>query len=286
VGTDDTGLKELATSLEESSFKVDTLNLLDKKEIPGDASMLAIVGPVVPYLDAELKWLRDYAAKGGKLLIALDPGTKQNLANLTKTLGVQYQNNYVFTQSSMIQGGGPATILGRSFDQSSDITKSFPSGGVFGVFPLTSEVDPAADKSKDIQVDELVKTDAFSFTVIDPTKPLTARPELKPVTIAVESRGKLEDKLEAKSFAAVIFGDSDFMSNRAIMLGVNRDLILNAIAKLSDQKDLISIRPKIPKGSIVTLTSYQRLTFIILGLSLPVVLLVLSGVIWFRRRGA
>jgi ABC-type uncharacterized transport system involved in gliding motility auxiliary subunit len=286
VGTDDTGLKELAKSLEEGSFKVDTLNLLDKKEIPSDASVLAIVGPVVPYLDTELKWLRDYALKGGKLLIALDPGTKQNLANLTKTLGVQYQNNYVFTQSSMIQGGGPATILGRSFDQASDITKSFPSGGVFGVFPLTSEVDPAADKSKNIQVDELVKTDAFSFTVVDPTKPLTARPELKAVTIAVESHGKLEDKPDAKSFSAVIFGDSDFMSNRAIMLGVNRDLILNAIAQLSDQKDLISIRPKIPKGSIVTLTSYQRLTFIILGLSLPVILLILSGVMWFRRRGA
>jgi ABC-type uncharacterized transport system involved in gliding motility auxiliary subunit len=283
-GTDDSGLKELARSLEDASFKVETLNLIDKKEIPKDAAMLAIVGPVVPYLDAELKWLREYADAGGKFLIALDPGTKQNLANLTKTFGVQYVNNYVFTQSSMIQGGGPATILGRSFDQGSDITKSFPSGSVFGVFPLTSEVQPAPDRSKDIKVDELVKTDSFSFTVVDPTKPLTERPSMKNVTIGVEASGKL--KPDGKPFSAVIFGDSDFMSNRALMLGVNRDLVMNAIAQLSNQTDLISIRPKVPKGSIVTLTSYQRLAFVMLGLSLPVILLIMSGVMWFRRRGA
>lgn len=283
-GTDDSGLKELARALEESSFKVETLNLIDKKEIPKDASLIAIVGPVVPYLDTELKWLREYADAGGKFLIALDPGTKQNLANLTKTLGVQYVNNYVFTQSSMIQGGGPATILGRSFDQGSDITKSFPSGSVFGVFPLTSEVQPASDRSKDIKAEEIVKTDAYSFTVVDPTKPLTEKPSMKNVTIAVETSGKL--KPESKPFTAVVFGDSDFMSNRALMLGVNRDLVMNAIAQLSNQTDLISIRPKVPKGSIVTLTSFQRLTFVMLGLSLPVILLIVSGVMWFRRRGA
>ncbi len=285
---DDSGLSEFVKSLGEASFKVEGLNLLDKKEIPKDASVVAIVGPVVPYLESELKILREYAAAGGKLFLALDPGQRHNLANLTKSLGVQFANNYVFTQGTMIEGGGPATVLGRAFEQNSEITNSFPSGSVFAVFPLASEVGPAADKPKDFTVSDIVKTDGFSFTVSDPTKPLTEKPQGRAVTVGVSVKGQFGNgkNAAAKPFEAVIFGDSDFISNRALMLGVNRDLGLNSIAQLAEQKDLISIRPKVPVGTIVTLTSVQRLSIVIAGLLLPVILLILSGVMWFRRRGA
>jgi ABC-type uncharacterized transport system involved in gliding motility auxiliary subunit len=101
-----------------------------------------------------------------------------------------------------------------------------------------------------------------------------------------KDKEKKDDNSAAKAFQAVVFGDSDFLSNRGLFLGVNRDLALNAFAGLTNQKDLLSIRPKLPKGSIVVLTQVSRLMIIISFMALPILLLLTSGVLWFRRRGA
>lgn len=283
-GEGDQSVRDLAKSLGESSFKVETLNLLDKKAIPDDATVIAIVGPSVQFLDQELTWLRDYVKKGGRLFIALDPGQHSNLPNLIKSLGVEYENNYIVTLAPIV-GGGPAMILGRNFDKTDEITRNFPSGSSYSLFYLASEVKAAPDKPAGIQVQDLVKSDKYSFTLTDLHQKVTRKPETNPVTVAVEAKGKIDDK-ETKDFDAVIFGDSDFISNRSLMVGVNRDLALNAFAQLAQQKDLLSIRPKLPKGTMVMLTGVARFGIVIAGLTLPILLLVTSGVIWFRRRGA
>ena len=285
---DDSGIKDFAKALGEASFKVEPLSLLEKPEVPADASIVAIIGPAVPYLEAELEALRKYVQGGGRLFISLDPGQRHNLANLTKSLGVQFANNFVLT-SRPLPGGGPATIIGPTFDPTSDITRSFPLGRSFALFPLASEVKAADDKPADIDVQDLVKSDNASFTLPDLKESFTPPNETKPVTVAVAVKGglKKEGSEEKKSaFEAVIFGDSDFVSNRALLAGVNRDLALNSIAFLANQRDLISIKPKLPKGSMITLTAAGRWGIIIAGLTLPLALMVMAGVIWFRRRGA
>jgi ABC-type uncharacterized transport system involved in gliding motility auxiliary subunit len=278
------GIKDFARSLGESSFKVESLSLIDKKEIPKDAAAIAIVGPSTSYLEEELKWLHDYAQNGGRLFIALDPGQHTNMNALVKSLGVEFENNYVVTISPLVNAG-PAAILGRIFDHASEITRNFTEGASFALFYIVSELKIASDKNSTIQVKELVKTDGSSFTMTDLRQKLTAQPQTKSVMIGAESKGKIEESAP-KEFLAVIFGDSDFLSNRSLMVGVNRDLGLNAFASLSDQKDLLSIRPKLPKGTMLILTGFQRLTVVILSLALPILLLVTSGVVWFRRRGA
>lgn len=289
--SDDSGLQDFAKALGEASFKAEPLSLLDKPEVPVDATIVAIIGPVRAYLDAELEALRRYVQDGGRLFIALDPGQTHNLANLTKSLGVQFENNFILSLNQLV-GSGAATILGRTFEPSNDVTSSFPQGSSFAIFPLASEVTAAAGKAPDLEVQEIVKSDGLSFTVNDISQPLSDKPATKPVSVAVtvkktdlkDAEGK--DSAGKRGFEAVVFGDSDFMSNRALMAGVNRDLALNAIAFLADQKDLISIKPKMPKGSMLTLTRTARFGVVIAGLALPVLLLVVAGIMWFRRRGA
>lgn len=271
----DQGLSAFASSLGEASFKVEGLSLIERKEIPKDAAVVAIVGPQVAYLEEEMKWLREYYRAGGKLFIALDPGQRQNLANLTKTLGVEFQNNYILTRAPLVNMG-PAAVIGFNFDPSSEITRGFPTGASFAIFPLASELKIAPTEG--VEAKELVKTDPNSFVVQDASKPIAQAPETQPVLVAVSVKA---DKSEA-----VVFGDSDFITNRALALGINRDLAMNAIAQLAQQKDLLSIRPKLPKGSMIVLTSIQRFAIVIGGLSLPLILFIASGVMWFRRRGA
>lgn len=281
----DQSLKEFVQSLGEASIKAESLNLMDGKAIPKDAAVVAIVGPMTPYLESELTVLRDYLKDGGHLFLAIDPGQRHGLAGLAKNLGVQFQNNYVVTLAP-VAGGGPAMVLGRNFDVTNAITRSFPAGSSYSLFYLASEVLPSADKPATFQITDLVKTDTYSFTINDIRQPIKEKPATKPVVLAVSSKGKYGEDPNAKSFAAVIFGDSDFMSNRSLVVGINRDLAMNAIADLANQADLISIRPKVPKGTMVFLTSATRAVMVIFTLLLPLVLLITSGVMWFRRRGA
>ncbi len=84
----------------------------------------------------------------------------------------------------------------------------------------------------------------------------------------------------------MIFGDSDFVSNKSIAQGLNRDLALNSFSFLAQEDDLISIRPKQPKGTQLMMTKYTQLGLVGAGVGLPLILLILGGVVWFRRRGA
>lgn len=284
-GAEAQGLKDFVKSLGESSFKVESLSLMEQKEVPKDAAAVAIIGPAVQYLDTEIKALREYAQNGGHFFIALDPGQRSNLAGLVKSLGVEFENNYVVMLSREVEGAGTATIVGASFDPRSDVTKSFRNGTTYSLFNLVSELKPAPDKSAGIQTMDLVRSDKYSFTMSDIKEKPAGRPDFKSVTLAMEAKGKIDDKA-TKDFSAVIFGDSDFISNRELAAGVNRDLGMNAIAALTEQKDLLSIRPKMPKGTMMILTRFAGWMVVILCMLLPTALLISGGIVWFRRRGA
>ncbi|MCB0411043.1 MAG: gliding motility ABC transporter, partial [Bdellovibrionales bacterium] len=75
-------------------------------------------------------------------------------------------------------------------------------------------------------------------------------------------------------------------ANKSFFQGLNRDLALNAFSYLVKETDLVSIRPKQPKGTQMILTQYSQLGLVGGGVMLPLVLLITAGVLWFKRRGA
>ena len=277
------GLKMFKTALEEASFVVLPLNLIEKGGVPEDASVVVVAGPTTQFQDGELNWLRDYAKKGGHLIIALDPGQRHNLANLTKTFGVEFANNYILNEYNQLLGRGAASAIGLMFDPGNEITKPFPTGRNYAVFDLASEIRPAMDRVPTLTVSEIIKTDKNSFTINELVK--TAKPNnRKDFSVAIAVSGKIND--QAADFQAVVFGDSDFMTNKAFDQGLNRDLAMNSVATLANEKDLISIRAKQAKGTKMSLTRTTQLAVIFGGMALPLILLITSGVVWFRRRGA
>ena len=65
------GLKK---ALEDSSFQVKPLDLINNPKVPEDAAVVAVIGPTVALLEPEMDLLRDYARSGGRMLVAADPG--------------------------------------------------------------------------------------------------------------------------------------------------------------------------------------------------------------------
>jgi hypothetical protein len=83
----------------------------------------------------------------------------------------------------------------------------------------------------------------------------------------------------------VVFGDSDFVSTAALGMPGNRDLFMNTIGWLSQQENLISIRPKDPDDRRVTMTTIEQANVTWLSLLLIPGLVFGAGVYsWWRRR--
>src|SRR5262249_22489059 len=83
----------------------------------------------------------------------------------------------------------------------------------------------------------------------------------------------------------VVFGDSDFAENGVLGVQGNRDLFMNTVGWLSQQENLISIRPKEADDRRVTLTATQQNNITILSLLLIPRAVFASGVYnWWQRR--
>ena len=82
-----------------------------------------------------------------------------------------------------------------------------------------------------------------------------------------------------------MFGDSDFVSNGYLGIPGNRDLFLNTVNWLAQQESLISIRPKPPSDSRLTITARQANAVAIMSLLVIPALVFGTGVwTWWRKR--
>lgn len=280
---DETGekaLSQLRQGLEEMSFKVAPLRLATGDTLPENKSesILALIGPQTSFLESELQSIRDYVKDGGALFMALDPGRSHGLAQLTKSFGIEFKNNYITTEQ--LQQLGLATV-GADYDRASDITRRF-SIGFLTLFLEVSEVARAPDTDTAWTTTELVKSEPQAFIINNVAKGAVASSAGAHVLgMQIEIPSGPDNKLKSR---VVVFGDSDFLTNRAFSQMGNRDLALNIFASLGQESELAGIRPKQAKGSSLILTRNGQITILTAGIGLPVLLLLFSGFFWHRRR--
>jgi ABC-type uncharacterized transport system involved in gliding motility auxiliary subunit len=82
-----------------------------------------------------------------------------------------------------------------------------------------------------------------------------------------------------------VYGDADFPANAYLGFAGNRDLFMNTVGWLSQQENLISIRPKEADDRRLTMTSTQQNNLVWLSLVIIPGLVIATGVYsWYRRR--
>ncbi|MCB0350604.1 MAG: GldG family protein, partial [Bdellovibrionales bacterium] len=206
------GIKGFADLLRNDGYNVAKLNLVMGEEQPQPDAVIAIVGPKSPYSDKELQILRDFASKGGRLFVAIDPGEKHQLALLTKSFGIEFKNNYILNETNLNEGLIGA--VGVEFDANSPITKKFTSGQALGVFPFASELSRAPDAPSEYTYSDIMKSHSRSYTSNTPNA--VQNPERGSHVMAMTAKN---DK-----FLGVFFGDSDFLSDVRIGKWIHLDL--------------------------------------------------------------
>src|SRR5215470_11780236 len=84
----------LKTFIENENIKFQELNLLDQPAIPADVNAVMIIGPQYDFSDREMKVLRDFWDKQGRILVLIDPAANTpRLRAFLDELGVRVNDD-------------------------------------------------------------------------------------------------------------------------------------------------------------------------------------------------
>ena len=298
ISIDATGNQSYSTlksALENKNYTVSSLNLLTTGQIPADASVVVVAGPMKPLTDNEVSILDIYMKSGGSLVVMEEPtlatdfGDAQDpLANyLAGTYGIVLGDDIIIDQLAAQQFQQPyIAIADPSLYPQHAITKNL--SGMTALFPTARSVEVNQDLGTDYTKTELVKTSSQSWAETDMASVSANNPtpdqgvdSFGPVTIAVVAQGS------SNAARLVVFGDPDFAMNGNYTVYGNGDLIVNSIDWAAKVENLISLTPKTTTTrALVPFQGYmQNVIFFVSVVALPGIILI-AGVWSFiaRRR--
>jgi ABC-type uncharacterized transport system involved in gliding motility auxiliary subunit len=306
------GYSTAVEQLKQDNFGAEPLVLIQQKTVPDDATIVVIAGPTTDFFPPEIEALNAYVAKGGKVMAMLDPllkGPAQPL--LTQFLadwGIRAGNDVVLDASGMGQMlGTDASVPVAAQYPPHAITEGFR---VITAYPMARSMTPIEGGSNSHIAQPLVNTSAQSWGEADIASLSTGKAQVEfnadkgdkqgPITLAAASSAPATVKPAAPAGNAsptspdaertpetriVAVGDSDFASNMAIGISGNRDFFMNAMNWLSQQENLIAVRPRQPEDRRLTLTADQQNRIMILSLFIIPGLVFATGVYtWWKRR--
>jgi len=307
------GLTGAKAALEKSLYEVKDVFLLREKQVPADCTVAVVAGPEndleTPTIDA----LRTFVKGGGKALFMIEPPFKHaypNIVGLLKEWKIDAGDDVVVDVSGMGQLFGASELAPLVTDYPYHaITKDFRVMTLFG----GARSMQAGDETREgVTSQNLARTSPQSWaesdvkaqgeitldeTTGDRTGPIalaavatisapspTPSPSPSPAAEGEEGEAK-EEPAKAPEGRVAAFGDVDFASNALLGFQGNQDFFLNTVAWLSEDADLISIRPKEPEDQRLTMTLQQQQNATWLArLVFPLLFVVAGVVVWWRRR--
>lgn len=280
---DPSGYSQLKGMLEGNRYQLKTVSLATQPEIPKDADLVMIVGARQSFLEVEISALEKYMQGGGNLFVALDPSMDHGLNNFLGKFGVKLNNNYVITvmQTAFGKVADPSATPATEFSVNNPITKVFGKNE-FVLFRMPQSIEKTASPPG-VVFEDIVKGGDNSYAYPDTKFEGEGKPG--PFTLAAYLKGNWPGG--AKEAQLVVVGDSDFVQNQLLYRNLNRDLLLNSVLSLAKEENKVSITPKEIAATQLTLTENKFYIFIFaFVIPLPLIMLISSGYLWYRRRNA
>ncbi len=225
--------------LQAQNYEVKNLGLIDGlgSKIPDDATMVLALGPRTPFQDEELDTLDQYLARGGNLLIALDPKSDAVLGQLEGRLGVHFDRKPILDDKNFVARRGPTWAITNQFSSHASITSLSKAASNEGLLlqdagtltdhpfagapaaPAGGEAD-AAGQPKRLYV---IRSMTTSFVDLDGNGGFTEGTEKRDrynVAAAIEGVATTgADGAEVPGFRAMVFADVDLFVDRPTQQG-------------------------------------------------------------------
>ncbi len=282
-------MTQAKSTLENKNYTVKTLNLLVDNQVPKDANVIVVAGPLKPLSDSEIKLLTDYLAKGGSLIVMEDPSFVTKFGDapdpladmLAKDWGITFENDIVIDLNSP----QPSTAVAAYYDRNHPITTNM--NGLTTYFPLTRSLKTSDSPKEGVTLTKLVQTSERSWGETD-FQALANGGQVGPSK--GESQGPLTLAVAGENSAThgrvVVFGTSEFAMDQIFNTYGNGDMFVNSVDWNAKQEQGIGVTPKTPTERTFKAPGQLQWIAILLG-SIFVIpgLVILGGVsTWLSRR--
>ena len=264
-------------------FKVERLNLQVTSSIPEDCAALIIAAPQQSLTSSEVEIIDRYLESDGQALILINPNPPLEINQLLSSWGIKVEDGTIVDSSSYVSPNKNTPLV--TWERNS-----------FGFekihFPGATAIIPKEKHPTTIIIrDPLVWTSKKSWLerAFDPLK----EPEFDegidlegPLALGVLiAAAPTEGADEEQGATLIVLGDSDFASNEHFYSGNNADLFLDAVSRLTAGTEIVSIEHKVlPFRRLIVSPEAERfINYSSIGL-LPLLVLVIGGIIWWRRR--
>jgi len=299
------GYDKIAAAIKNENFKIKQILLLNEKKVPDDCAVLVIAGPVTDYEPYEIKLLREYVDKGGKLLVMIDPSERgvkfTNIVTMLSDYGLVLKDDVIIDPLSKVLSGDYFMPVISNYTYN-PITKNFR---IATFLKIARSVQTKEASDKNIFTRIVARTSDASWAETDLKSLASGKAKFDkgvdikgPVPVIAYSRkvikqeeksnqnnsGGQNDEKEIEGYI-LAFGDSDFVTNSMYQTQGNKDLFLNSINFLANRSEMITIRPKQQESVYLTLTAKQgRILFFISLILIPLVVIIIGVYINIQRR--
>ena len=281
------GYSRARQGLLDNLYKVRTLDLMRTPGIPEDCAALIIVAPQMSLTSSEIEIIERYLENDGWLMILTNPESPPEIKQLLSAWWVNIEDGTIIDQSSYVAPNKDTPLVTRQRNALALPELYFP--GATAIipqedYPETTVLLPLIYTSKDSWLErdfDPLREPEFDEG-IDLEGPLALGVL---ITTSPAEGAEEEPPEEGKGTRLVVIGDSDFASNGHFYNGNNSDLFLNSVNLLTAGKELISIERKVLpfRRLIIGPEAANFIRISSMGL-LPLLVLVVAGVIWWRRR--
>ena len=266
--TSSQGLSGLVSVLTASNYQVAPVSLLED-EIPADCSAVVIAGAPNGLAADALTRLDAYLARGGRLLLALDPPVGPRIASFIARFGITAGQGVIIETSSAGRavGAGPENPISfvyhdhpitRGFDQRTIFGRAVP----LGITPTEIGVPTPLASTADTAFERL-------DLVSQATEFREGRDRRGPFALAVATsipRGSRDAALPEPRL--IVTGDSDFLANGLITWTANRDLAVRMVAWLSGVDEVRVVAASERQNRRIPLTERRRTWMYVVNLLL------------------
>ncbi len=252
-------LPELKASLDKMNLEVESLNLMQEKEVPEDAEALMILSPSKDLHEDDVKAVSDYLDNGGKAVITADFSGKEQpgFDSLLSKYGVERVNGIIVEGDEYNMYQSPVYLIPEA--NTSVLTGSIIGKGLLNLFPQSAGFK--TETKEGLEIEEALVTSEMAYAKTSVTENTSVEKadgdEEGPFDLALY----IND--ESGKGTLALFGTANIFAAEVDQRvgGANTELFTNALDSMIDNTLTVTIPAKsyntaaltVPYGSAMIL---------------------------------
>jgi ABC-type uncharacterized transport system involved in gliding motility auxiliary subunit len=286
-----TGIDRLTMAIEAIGYSDRAMALPAVSDIPADCAVVADLGPVSTYSPNEVRTLKNYLVRGGRLLLMCDPefSVTPDLQSLLSDGGLEVGSGMVLDPVN--HSGTEDDKVAVPYYPPHPITDQV----ALTVFPGPRPIE-LMRKIPEIEATTLASSSQQSYVrpIAAPTAFASTQPVAARDSNSVDRRGQQALAValqgvwpggEQKPFRLVLVGSASFASNAFFPYASNGDLAVSMIRWLADDGATPKLKPATYSTAEVRLTHREmQLTFFLIEILLPLSVIGFGVAMWRHRR--